>query len=535
MAKNKTVSIKFSQGSYRLLKNYPFRPAGVFAELIDNSIQSYENNKTTLTKQSNYKLKIVINFKGEDIVISDNAAGISDENMTKAFEPGAVVKGKRGLNEFGIGMKNAAVWISNNYTVITKAINEAYSKKVDFDYDDVISKGTEELEIKYLTVKKENPFTEITLRDLRDSVEKFRFAEIRKELSSIYRQYIASGEILISFFGEDLKYNFPKELNAAYYPDTLKQKQSGGNKPPVIKWKFEINQPYLGKKVTGFVGILGKIKKNENGISYFKNGRVIEGAGDLKLFPKALSGTSGSHQYKRIYGELHLNDYDTDLSKSKFIDTEDIEILLNLVAHQLKNYKPKGSNKTYDLLKQARDLRLDSDVDVDKVIQRLKLNEKKKQKASKVKEKKAPVAKVKFKSKVSEAKKSTPVKIEAGKAIHRIIDVGDTKYSLTYTVKFDTNTDDLYSIVTRGVKAIGEKPLINQGISKVITGTINLNSTFLKKYTEIAGAKTSDGFYELILFMMVSEAEISSFPKVQPHYFREYLNEIIGLNSIEIN
>ena len=181
MTKSKTVSIRFTQKSYVLLKSYPFRPAGVFAEFIDNSIQSYQDNKVALKKKG-YKFKITIEKKGKDILISDNAAGISDKFMLKAFEPGNIDYGKKGLNEFGIGMKNAAVWISDFYSVKTCALNENYSKQINFDYKDVIENEVEELEIEYSKANIEETYTRITLKGLRGSVDNFDFDSIEYSL-----------------------------------------------------------------------------------------------------------------------------------------------------------------------------------------------------------------------------------------------------------------------------------------------------------------------------------------------------------------
>ena len=58
------ISIRFRQSAYRLLKNSKFKPAYVFAELIDNSIQSYLDNKTELAKTNkNYRLSVIISKK----------------------------------------------------------------------------------------------------------------------------------------------------------------------------------------------------------------------------------------------------------------------------------------------------------------------------------------------------------------------------------------------------------------------------------------------------------------------------------------
>lgn len=50
------VSFKAKQGVYLTYKNYTYKAPQVFGEFIDNSIQSYENNKNPLLmSDSNYK------------------------------------------------------------------------------------------------------------------------------------------------------------------------------------------------------------------------------------------------------------------------------------------------------------------------------------------------------------------------------------------------------------------------------------------------------------------------------------------------
>ena len=180
MARNKTVSIRFKQQAYRLLKNYPFKPANVFAEFIDNSRQSYKDNKVLLEKTNrNFKLQITITKQEDKIIISDNAGGISDHKMESAFEPGKIPENNKGANEFGIGLKNASVWMSDYYTVETSSIDENYYKKVSFDYFKVLEKEIEDLEVKYEPIEKNKTFTKVTLTKLRKDVAKFNFDQIK--------------------------------------------------------------------------------------------------------------------------------------------------------------------------------------------------------------------------------------------------------------------------------------------------------------------------------------------------------------------
>ena len=54
-------------------------------------------------------------------------------------------------------------------------------------------------------------------------------------------------------------------------------------------------------RFSGFIGILPEIKQGNNGFSYFRRGRVVEGSGDEKVFPKKISSNPSSFRYKRLF------------------------------------------------------------------------------------------------------------------------------------------------------------------------------------------------------------------------------------------
>ena len=70
------------------LRNHPLDAHIAFAEFCDNSIQSFVDNKNNLfdkkgEPQENVEIKISIS--DDRIEISDNAAGISEENIEDAL------------------------------------------------------------------------------------------------------------------------------------------------------------------------------------------------------------------------------------------------------------------------------------------------------------------------------------------------------------------------------------------------------------------------------------------------------------------
>lgn len=58
------ISFKATQGVYLTYKNYPYKAAQVFGEFIDNSIQSFESNKSQLLNSDpHFVLRVDIGFE----------------------------------------------------------------------------------------------------------------------------------------------------------------------------------------------------------------------------------------------------------------------------------------------------------------------------------------------------------------------------------------------------------------------------------------------------------------------------------------
>jgi hypothetical protein len=534
--KIETVSIRFKQQAYRLLKNHAFRPAYVFAEFIDNSIQSFEDNKDDLIqKNKDYRLQIKISWENGKIIIEDNAAGIPDKKMDSAFEPGHVPENNKGLNEFGIGMKNAAVWMSDFYKVETSAIGESHTKSISFDYFKVITDEIEDLEITYLPQDVQYSFTRIILQELREEVAKFNFEQIAKELGSIYRGMLKDGQVEIEFMGNQLSYKYPEVLMAPYYPDLMKFKKGEGKVPPAIKWRYDFDIKFQGKRMFGFVGILSKMQKNENGISYCRRGRVIQGSGDEKMFPTSIcSKDASSHQRKRIFGEFNFDGFEVSFDKGKILAEEDAESLIELLADQLKFFNPTNSEKVYDFLKQAKDLRVDEDIKEKEIIEKLQKKHKTQSKKSEndelSRDEETKYQRIFNKKVASPSKEDKSVQqIPVDKRIEKTITgVGGERYLVRYTIKSDIAHDVLYEMQIRDVQDRGEKELLKQGITKIIEGFINVGCPFLTKYDQLLKGKSADGFYEMVEYLMISEAiaQIKGFSKAQ--YIRDTLNELLN-------
>jgi hypothetical protein len=376
----KTVGIRFKAQAYRMLKAMPGKLWFVFSEFIDNSISSYLQNKEELHKiyGPKYKLIIEINFDNDDtITISDNAAGIDERNWERALNPGDVPDDISGLNEFGMGMKYSAVWLSNKWTLKSRSIFEKYGREVTFDYKKVITQNLEELEYKDIEM---STGTVLILKELeQDKLRPFQWVKTRNHIASIYRNFlrkndsffndfIVDNNIEIRAFGERLNYEEKGFLFDQWYVDR-QNKNLSESESPKIEWKFKFsekitlpgsNSEYI---FSGFVGILPEIKQGNNGFSFFRRGRVIEGSGDEKIFPPSISSNPSSFTYKRLYGEFHFNDTETGhvestFNKSAFQNRDFIDYCISQVPRYLKNIEfAEYPGKKFNLRTQALEYR----------------------------------------------------------------------------------------------------------------------------------------------------------------------------------
>lgn len=338
------VSIKIQTGVYGQFRNLNNKPWYALGEFVDNSVQSFENNKLIFNSiySDNYSLEVRINInKDEDVItIKDNAAGIGLDNYYRAFEPANIPVDNTGLHEYGMGMKTAAIWLSNIWTVKTKAINEDEERFVEFNLQKVIDEKREVLEVIKTPKKKEEHYTEIILTKLsHNAPSSHQIKKIKKHLASIYRNFIRSGDLSLYINEELLTYDDPQILRAPYHKDPEGEK---------ILWKKNIDFSMGHYSAKGFIGVLNIMSTNiVNGISLFRRGRVIVGSHDEKYRPKILCGQIGSPRYKRIFGELELNGFSVSFNKGSFIEVEELEVLMESIKIEI-------SNKDFDLYGQAK-------------------------------------------------------------------------------------------------------------------------------------------------------------------------------------
>lgn len=325
-----TVSIATRPLVYQVFRHVENKVHYALAEYIDNSISSYNGHREILSKLNpNGKVTVDIDIQEDCIRISDDAFGIEKANYQRAFELAQIPLDTKGLNEFGMGMKVSSIWLSNHWVVESTAFGENTRKRFEFDLEDVIREEKTDLEIEEEPAALNEHYTSITLTQLSNNKPTTRqIANIKKHLCSIYSQFIKNGTLELRINGEVQEHKEPKILNAPYY------KNQGGES---IEWRYDFNYDFGLQKAKGFIAILEKQSNAEqNGFLLFRRGRTIGTSSDERYRPKALCGSVGSPQYKRIFGEIEVEGFEVSFTKSSFTEDDQFQSFIEELSREIK-------------------------------------------------------------------------------------------------------------------------------------------------------------------------------------------------------
>lgn len=335
-----------------VLRHLNYKAWFAIAEFIDNSLQSYLSNRQALEQlhgpgfQLHVDVQIDTSGPGK-ITITDNAAGISTADFPRAFRAAQVPVDRSGLSEFGMGMKSAACWFSETWSVRTKALGEKLERTIKFDIRRIVDNKIESLNSESREIDSAEHYTVVLLRGLHHIPQGRTQAKIKEHLASIYRMYLRDGRMNLTLNGERLSYVSPEILTAVPYSSP------GAPVPdaPAVRWRKEVNLDFgQGQKVTGFAALREVGSTNLAGFALFRRDRLIEGSHDETYRPNFIFKQTNSYPYQRLFGELHVEGFEVSHTKDGFRWEEFGDIFLKYLKDQLEE-------KPLNLLAQAENYR----------------------------------------------------------------------------------------------------------------------------------------------------------------------------------
>lgn len=302
MSKKKKADITVGTGIMEAFTRMPVETEQLLREFIDNSTTSYYDHRTELDKVvDSHKCIVTIDWDDSQIVIEDNANGMSEEEFLRALKPNARAEhysqGSRG--QYGLGLKYAALNLGSWYSIETTAYgsNELYYAEIDLDE---LRKNIETVDYSVNESPKEKHYTKITIklldRTIKDPPKKRAPKETKEEklrtaLSYIYRNDITNCDLDIYMNNKKIVYIEPE----------YKQKENGGDWFTTFDCEFE----FSGKtySFSGWAAILAKASVSNAGFMLLQKGRAIQ----LNYRPEDLFGKSNDFRYQRVIGEISLD------------------------------------------------------------------------------------------------------------------------------------------------------------------------------------------------------------------------------------
>lgn len=311
--KNEVLQFKIGSNVIQSYKRLAYTPWHAIAEFVDNSTQSFFNNQDLLLEANHSRnlprplvVEIEYDFSHDIFRIVDNAMGMSLPELQHALHLSEPPENTSGRSQFGMGMKTAATWLGNIWTIRTKRLGEFPEYSVTVDVDQIAAGNVDlEYEEKHIGVLPSSHFTEITIHDLNRKFHGRTLGKISDYLRSMYRQDFRNSVMTLRWRGEELDW---EEVDHRLAID------KNGN---LYKRKFDF---YVGtnsddpndiknKKVSGWIGVLAKGKRRDAGLTIFHSDRVIRGWPDTYR-PEMIYGDERNDLLnQRLLGEIHLNDF----------------------------------------------------------------------------------------------------------------------------------------------------------------------------------------------------------------------------------
>jgi Histidine kinase-, DNA gyrase B-, and HSP90-like ATPase len=338
-----------------VLRHLNYKAWFAIAEFIDNALQSYLANREALEAihGPDFRLKVDVRIDTSGpglIVITDNAAGISATDFPRAFRAAQVPTDRTGLSEFGMGMKSAACWFAERWSVRTKAVGESLERTIHFDIRHIVDNKIESLNTEAQDVGSPSAhYTVVTLRGLHHVPQGRTLGKIKEHLASIYRMFLRDDRMTLRFNEEPLSSAITPVLNALKYASPGLPAQGSDAQP--VDWRKDIALDFgKGQRVTGFAALREVGSTPFAGFALFRRDRLIEGSYDETYRPSFIFKQTNSYPYQRLFGELHVEGFEVSHTKDGFRWEEYEDIFLECLKEQLEA-------DPLDLLAQAENYR----------------------------------------------------------------------------------------------------------------------------------------------------------------------------------
>jgi|SRR5581483_10502007 len=334
-----TVSLVANNKIWLTYRHFPYKAWHAIAELVDNSTQSYFENRDELDpvlKEEGREFEVRIDYDPNKLLsVWDNAMGMDLEDLDRAVQLATPPPNTAGRSEFGMGMKTSCCWLGSTWTIVTKKLGNNTEYTLEIDVNKIAASDTHELEVteKHVSNASEH-YTRIEITGLYRRLHGNALNIAKANLVEMYRPDILGGVMTLRWKGE-----------ALVPPDILPLVTDTGG--VTREWKKDIEFDVEGLKVRGWICILADRGRSKAGFDLYRRGRVIIGRPlgyrPLKIFGEARNDLIN----QRVYGQLELDQFPVNHLKDDILwDGREDEFQDKLKAEAAdfidfaRNYRP---------------------------------------------------------------------------------------------------------------------------------------------------------------------------------------------------
>lgn len=310
-----TVPLQASNRIWLTYRHFPYKAWNAVGELVDNSSQSYLDNRAILDEALEADgdvFAVRIHFARDDMFsLSDNALGMDLDDLQRAVQLAAPPPDRSGRSEFGMGMKTSCCWLGDTWKLITKKLGSTVEYTVNIDVKTIAASDAHEIAV----IEKEAPadehYTRVEVTDLHRRLPGRTLGAVRKYLAEMFRHDIADGTMVLEWDGARL---IPEVIE----PLVTEDRVADGH-VTVRVWRQDIEFEVSGKTVRGWICLLKNGSRSKAGFDLYRRGRVILGR-PLGYRPQTIFGEQRNDLInQRLYGQFHLDDFPVNHLKDDFL------------------------------------------------------------------------------------------------------------------------------------------------------------------------------------------------------------------------
>lgn len=309
------LNIQPQAGVIGVFSRLNYKPWYAIAEFVDNSTQSFYTHEKVLQANGIHSISIEIEYDEEEdiLVISDDAFGMEFDDFSRAIKIDSPPDNKSGRNEFGMGLKTAASWFGEIWSVESSQFGSNKSYYAEINIPDLRQKNLNIIPINSRIVPEDIHGTKITIKQITKKIGSPRTkGKIVQLLESMYRRDLDNGKVSITFNGDPLQFD-------KY--DCLTFRNKTWRKDLDFSFKFDGHS----HRVKGFVGILANGGYGKAGFALFRRDRVVIGGEEMNYKPTEIFVQAQSTIAHKLFGELDLDDFPINQAKDGFVWDDGLE------------------------------------------------------------------------------------------------------------------------------------------------------------------------------------------------------------------